>query len=330
MNKWFKGFLTVSLAATAQFQSIDAYASEQAAQKEQSDWYLHMDVKAFQNSSLADKFASEKADGLLFINTVLGEKLVEQINFITVQGNVNDDKNKVLLVQGDFSEDTSLLLNKWKELGFTNKTKFKENTIYSGDLKQLVLAIKETKDKLKQVSDEEKEAAMIIIESKEELDKVVYSAFKDEDTIVMSDNLASVKKWLDENKSWNPSKQSNVFEVVVDIEKSLLHGGVNLDEASQNYQFESISAKQLSQVSATYNESNGYAEIQVGLETADSNTADRIKSVVYGLIALKTLSTQNTAVTNLLSTIQIEQDAGNLVARLNGPIESFQALFENH
>ena len=326
MNRWFKGFLAISLVASAQLHTVSTLADEQAVQPQQADWYLHMNVKALQASSLAAKFSDEKQDGMVALNTILGEEFVEKINYITVQGGMNDDKNKTLLINGDFSENQKLLNDKWKELGFTNETSFEENIIYSGSVRQLVLA---NKDKFKDIHIEESEEAIKEIESSEKLNRVIYSAFKTSNTIVISDNIDSVKYWLNEENVWEPSKQSNVFEVVVDIEKSLLHGGVNLDEASENYQFESISAKQLSQVSATYNESGGYADLQIGLETADSDTASRIKSVVYGLIALKTLSTNNQAVITLLSGFQLEQDAGNLVAKLSGPIESFQALFED-
>jgi hypothetical protein len=329
MNKWLKGLSVISFAAIAQLSTTSVFAEGSENQAYKPDWYVHMNAKALQASSLGNKFSNEKDTGMALMNALLGKELVEQINYITLQGKMNDDNNKVLLINGDFAEAPHFLSNKWKEFGFTKTTKFEKNTIYSGNLKKLLLSIKANKDKFKGITIEESEQAIEGIETSGDLDKILYSAFKDASTVVISDNIENVKYWLNNKQKWEPANHSNVFEVVVDIEKSLLHGGVNLDEASENYQFESISAKQLSQVSATYSESNGYADLQIGLETANSETADKIKSIVYGLIALKTLSTNDQTVTSLLSGFQLEQDAGNLVAKLSGPIESFQALFEN-
>lgn len=328
MNKWFKRVLTLSLVTTAQFQSSFIDANEQAEAIEKPNFYVHMDIKALSASHLGDILFQQKSDGFALLNEVLGEDFVEQINYLSVQGNLQNDKSKLVLIEGDFSKNQDLITDKWQALGLTHKTQFNHNTIYSGQLKRIILKIKEAQDKLEQQNGEENIDFDIHIESSQENEHILYSTFKTSNVIIISDNLASIKLWLSDEKQWQPSKQSNAFEVVVDIKKSLLHGAVNLDEMSDEFQFESISAQQLTQVSATYNENNGDIELQLGLETTDDETANQIKSVVYGLIALKMLSNNDPLVNSLLSTVQLEQDAGNLLLNLSGSIESFQALLK--
>jgi len=330
MNKWFKGDLVASLVVSSQFQT-DVFASEASLQAAQPDWYFQLDVNALKNSSLAAKVAAEKADAFGLLTAVVGEKLINDVNYVMVQGSAEENEDKMVLLKGDFLRHQSVLIDKWKELGLTNKTSFNGQTIYHGPLKDLVLKIKETHDKMPvNIDDEQVEIEISKAGDFDDIDNTVYTALRADNSIIMSDKLANVKYWLSDDTEWKPSEQGGVFEVVVDIEKSLVHGGVNIDEASENFQFESISAKQLSQVSVTYSEDASDAEVQIGLRAEDMETASKIKSVAHGLIALMTLSNSDREINSILASIQFEQDGENLLFKVTGPIETLKTLLDKH
>jgi hypothetical protein len=331
-KKWTKSLLIASLAVTAQL-NLSAHAAEPTLDSTaKPDWYLHMDINAIKASQLSNSLDAERKQGIKFLNALLGESLTNQANYLTLQSEL-DGKQRQVVIEGDFA-DGQLLNSRLKQLGFEQTINFKDNIILTGNLSQLITELKRIqKQQQEGLTEEEKKLNPFIVargDNKDAADKELFFSLKENKALVISDDLNQVKAWLNANKTWQPKKHSNVFEVVVDIEKSLMHGGVNIDQASDVFEFESISAQQLSQISATYNEYNGIAEIQLGLETSDDQTAAKVKSVAHGLIALKMLSNSNAVVANLLASAQIEQDANNVIFKLSGTIESFRTLIEQH
>ena len=203
---------------------------------------------------------------------------------------------------------------------------FEGKSIYFGEIKKVKVDIEhgEHKGMSREIDIDEVSSDL----SKEE--RTVYAAFKSQDTFIMSQSVDQVKYWLNNENEWQPASQDSLFEVVVDIEESMMHGGVNLEEAAEYVNFESISAQKLKQFSVTYSESASDVEVQVGLKAADTSTANKVLSVAQGLLALSILSEQNPVVISLLSSVQIEQDAEDLLLILSGPVDSFEALINKN
>ncbi|MCW8876694.1 MAG: hypothetical protein OQJ89_12915 [Kangiellaceae bacterium] len=314
-------------AAGLSFQSVAfAGTSNDSAMVSQSDWYLHVDVGALKLSSLRHKFGEEPGEGVSVLKSLLGDKVVDETRYVTMYGDIEDDANRTVLAKGNYAQSTDDLIGKWKELGLTGSQEFEGKPIYFGEIKKIKVDIKhgEHKGTSKEIEIDEISSDL----SKEE--RTVYAAFKSKDVIIMSQSLDQVKYWLNNENEWKPASQDSLFEVVVDIEESMMHGGINLEEAAEYVNFESISAQKLKQFSVTYKESASDVEVQVGLKAADTGTANKVLSVARGLLALTILSEKNPVVLNLLNSVQIEQDAEELLLILAGPVDSFEALIKRN
>ena len=252
--------------------------------------------------------------------------MVDETRYVTMYGDIKSGTNKTILAKGNYAKSADDLIGKWQELGLTESQTFAGKSIYFGEIKKVNVDIKhgEHKGVSKEIAIDEVATDL----SKEE--RTVYAAFKTQDVVIMSQSLDQVKYWLDDENTWKPASQDSLFEVVVDIEESMMHAGVNLEEAAEYVNFESISAQKLKQFSVTYKESASDVEVQVGLKAADTNTANKVLSVAQGLLALTILSEQNPVVLNLLNSIQIEQDAEDLLLILAGPVDSFEALIKRN
>lgn len=320
MVKWSKYLLIATLIIFSHVQS------SKATNMTASDWYLHMDVNALKQSVIGQKIAEEKSEEISRIKKVLGSELVDKVNYLTIQGGVSHSKPKIMLVQGDFVE--TALQQRLVKIGFELTEGLADKKIYSAKIKRLLLTVGEAVDKYDNLSQEEKKN-LAKLDDAEELEKIVYASVSSANSLLISDSIETLKQWVENSPEQSAKQQTGVFEVVVDIENALLHGGVNIDNASEAINFESISAEKLSQVSVTYNEVSGEAQLQLGLKSSSTQTATQIKSVVQGLVALKMLSESDPVIVDLLSSIQFEQNAGDLVVILSGPIDSFKAIVQH-
>ncbi len=328
------GYLALSATLFSGHAVADMSKTETVTAQE--DWYLHLDVQALRNSALAIHVANKEASETNLFKAFLDEEIIDSVRYISFRGYLNQDDNKVMLVEGAFDSknNRTTLASKLADLGF-DVSSIENGTIYQSDTKSIIEHLRSVSQQVAKQYPEDAELQSMAKDMQVKIDfedkdnKPVYLAFKSPTVIVASDNSQSVKHWLNTESQWTPTIQSNVFEVVVDVQKSLAHGGVNLNKESNDFQFESISAKQLSQVSGKYSENDGMVDIQVGLKTDSYDTATQIEAIVKGLLALKVLSNSNPEITRLLSNVQIERGHDSLTVSLSGPVESFKSLSNN-
>ncbi|NVJ59511.1 MAG: hypothetical protein HWE27_03930 [Gammaproteobacteria bacterium] len=308
--------------------NVDVTVKESSQQSAQDDWYLHMDIAALRKSLLGKKLESEQSDGQKIIDEFFGKELSERVEYISVRGQLDKDDTKTLLIQGKFDEPAlqKLLHSKMKDIGFKTLSNSKVLKAEEKDIEQYVERTIKTLEEKKLINSEDGEKVNITIDKDDNDISTIYLGYKSNNILVFSESAAVVEQWLTSSKQWQPQNNSQVFEVVVDIQKSLMHGGVNIDSDSQNFEFESISASQLSQLSATYSENNGNIDIEVGLKTDSYETASQIEAVVRGLVALKMLSSAAPEANQLLRSMIFERNNDSLRLVLSGPIQSFEAL----
>lgn len=337
MSQWKqkvqKAVCCIALSASLISGHALAENSKNEAIQVQEDWYLHLDVQALRSSALAIHVANKEASETHLFKAFLGEEIIDSVRYISFRGYLNQDDNKVMLVEGAFDKknNRNSLASKLKALGF-DVTDIDNGTVYQSDTKRIIEHLRLVSQQVAKQHPQDKELQnmakdmQVKVDFEDKDNKPVFLAFKSPTVLVASDNAESVKHWLKNESQWFPQTQSNVFEVVVDVQKSLAHGGVNLNKDSNNFEFESISAKQLSQVSGKYSENDGMVDIQVGLKTDSYDTATQIEAIIKGLLALKVLSNTNPEVTRLLSNVHIERGYDSLTVSLSGPVESFKSI----
>ncbi|TQV84358.1 hypothetical protein [Aliikangiella coralliicola] len=291
-----------------------------------SDWYLHLDVNGLQKSVLSQQVDVDSKKGIKFLKLLFGEQVFNKVEFITAFGNANQKKrDKALLVQGDFTVNKKQIRERLQQLGLTKSSEINQQAIHHGTLKKVLTNLHADAKKAGLI-ESDKDIKIKELTEKSEFKESVYAAFTHDDNIIFSNNISEIESLLQDKKASPAETQPGIFKVVVDIQKAMLHAGINLDEEAQAFNFESISAKQLSQVSVSYNENDMDSELQLGLSAETTETATKIKSIVQGLVALKSLTVKNPAITNLLANIRFEQDAGELKVIMSGSVEAFKAL----
>jgi len=294
------------------------------------DWYVHVDLKALKQSFLMKQATVNDQQLPVMINEIVGKRLNDNAEFLSFRGFMDETKGQVVLLKGNFSEPSvkKELQELIADIGFRPLG----NGVYRAEEKDFEAFAIKTKDRLRAkklvtiTDDESMEIDVELTKERESKVKEVFAGFQSDNVLVFSNRQAQIKHYLASQSEWNPTSQSQVFEVVVDVQKSLMHGGVNIDESAQNFEFESISAKQLSQVSGTYKEREGMIDIEVGLQTDSLETAGKIEAVAKGLIALKMLSGSSQELNQLLSSIVFEREVDSLKILLSGPVESFEAI----
>ncbi len=326
--KWLSNSFRKTATVLTLTTSILLQVPSALANNSDHDWYLHMDIQGMKNSAIVQRENADSKDVIAVAKLLFGEKTYELLQSATAFGNIeNDSKRKVLLINGDFSNREQLLAH-WKTLGLNNGDTINQHQVYQikvGDLfKNLHAAAKES-GLIK--SKEEKDIDVVI--DKPEAKAPIYVALQSTDTVIVSDEMSQVEKWLNKNPSESKVNTDGMFEVVVDVQKAMMHAGVNLDDETNNINFESISAKQLSQVSVSYKENKAESTLQLGLKAESIEVASQIKMIVQGLIALKSLSNKNPEVAYLLSSIRMDQNGGDLLVTVSGSINAFKQLIEH-
>ncbi|WP_196137655.1 hypothetical protein [Aliikangiella sp. G2MR2-5] len=305
-----------------------------AAQLPDSDWYLHVDIASLKNSQLREKISIESqdgvAEGLNVANQLLGKSFVNNTRYLTAWGDIKDKGDKSIFVQGSYAGKQSEIVENWKKLGLTKEINFDNTIIYHGFLNEISLR-EETASNVKRSEGSATDSQLVVDSSAKQKDLrevELFAAFLSESEVIVSLREEVIKQWLRGDYTWKPQSQGNLFEIVVDVEKSMMHGGVNLEEGAQSLNFESISAEKLKQVSGSYRENGSHLEFQLGLKAADMQSANKILAVVNGVLALKVLAENDPVALNLLNSIQISQDAESLLMKISGPVESFKALLK--
>ncbi len=323
----FKQIKQLLVGATViAFASLSLSPMLSASSIENADWYLNVDVQSLKNSQLKQELKIETDEGLSFVEALFGKSFIDSTAFITIYGSVEDDDQKTAYINGNYKAIREDLIKKVQNYGLQTKSEVNGITLYSGFLN--IEAIKEALNKWQHFNESNSEHEFSASKD-DEIENKVYVAFLNDNNLLISLNENDITSVVKNDASWEPQNLENLFEVVVDIEKAMFHGGVNLEEASEVVEFESISAKKLKQFSASYQENNGIIELQAGLKAADTETATKILTVVQGLMALKILSENNQVVIDLLNSIQIEQNGENLTLTLVGSVQSFKALMDH-
>lgn len=324
MKKSVKYLLGLGLIAVSQISTSFADTGEP------SDWYLHLDVNGLQNSVLRKNTDSESREGIKFLKVLFGDKFFDKIQYVTAYGDMKqNDESKTLLIQGNFTGSKKQFLNRLQELGFNNTDSRSKAGIYSGNLKTLIKNFYFEAQKAG-LTDSSADFKLSKLDDKQNIDKIIYTAFTPSNQIVFSNVKAKVEAWVKGDQQIATDNSQGLFEVVVDIQEAMMHAGVNLDDEVQAFNFESISAKQLSQVSVSYNESGPDSELQLGLSAETTATATKIQSVVKGLIALKSLTVNDPLITNLLANVRYEQNAGELKVIMSGSVDAFRSLIQSN
>jgi len=306
-----------------------AFSGTVQAGFEQANWYLQVDMPAYNGSELSKKLVNEAGEEPGIILAIMGKDIAEQAKTVVLYGTELEEDGLSVLVEGKFAANKNAIVKFWQESGLTESKKVNGTAIYSGIYEPKELEKHNTATTVDEDGNVVEGSNKVNINFDKDNDTKVYASIYSDSLIVMSKSAQEVESWLNNQYKWQPDAQQGVFKVVVDIEKALMHGGINLDEAQEAIQFESISAKQLVQVSAKYQEFDNQAELQVGLQTKDFETANQIKSVVNGLIALQMLASEDQDMKNLLANLRIEHNGENILLTLAGPIDNFNRVLND-
>ena len=324
MNIRIKTILGLVILAASQIVSATSTTNDS------SDWYLQLDLNGIKSSAFSNGIEQERKKSIEFLHTLFSEQVIDEIRHITAYGNIQKSgKKRTMIIDGNFAPYKQQIGQKWQQLGLEDKKESGEQTIYQGQAREVFKKLFQEAKKSGFV-DKDADKKIERLDERPGLDKTVYAVFTPNSKIAIGDDLAEIEALLLGKKQVPGNSQAGLFEVVVDVQKAMMHAGVNLDEEAQMFSFESISAKQLSQVSVSYNEDNMYSELQLGLSAETTETANKIKSVVQGLIALKSLTVKSTIVKDLLSSVRFEQSAGELRVIMAGSVDSFKALIDSN
>ncbi|WMS87023.1 hypothetical protein [Pleionea litopenaei] len=287
------------------------------------DWYLNFDVAGLRSSEIMQHKADDQKKAEQLIDLLLGEASAKSVQRAYAFGYV--EEHKVLILQGAFKSHANEIKQRWEALGFA-QVEAAPAGIYKVEAKKAIERFA-SMAKAKGLVDGDSDI-QIDDKSSSEGPKFIYSTMLGEQHLVFSDDLTLLQ--MQQAATLPKMDGSSIFEVVVDVKKALVHGGVNIDDLNQaNYQFESISAQQLSQVSVSYQEEGEYSKLQLGLKADTEEVANNIRSIAQGIIALKRLGTRDPVVLDVLNNIRFDQSGGDLLVTLAGPIASLKRLTDD-
>lgn len=318
-GKRLSGLLTSLFAITVTLSS-NVWSNDNKV----PDWYLHLNVKGMQQSALVQHQPSDHQQAKQFINLLLGKDAIEQLNDVTAFG--FGEERKVVRLKGNFENHKNNIVNQWQILGLTSNESHNKVEIYHNTANDILKRF-HALAKAKGLIDPEDEFEVSEQDKQSKTPTVLYTAIASSQHVLVSDHLGELKHQLTQTTALPKQNPDSMFEVIVDVKKALLHGGVNIDGLEQsNFQFESISAKQLSQASVSYSEQGDYSTLQLGLSADTQEVANNIKAIAKGIIALKRFSNTDPAVNHLLNNIRFEQSGGELLMTVSGSVEAFKRL----
>jgi hypothetical protein len=316
MNTFLKKTIaSLSLASLGLISSL-AIASD----SKPANWYVNIDVQQFQNSELSKHINIDDGEEVDVLSKILGQSVADKTKSITLYGSGDPDKGATAVAQGDYDGRYNAIVENFQALGLTNKATSKYGVIYHGKLSKEEFEKRFKQDEIDIELDSKNES--------EEKPQITYASVKDNRYIVVSKSQAEVEAWLAGSQTWPSNANGAMFEVVVDVQQALLHGGVNLN-AVNDIEFESISAKQIKQVSVQYSETNQIVDVEVGLESHTVQTANQVAAVIRGLVALQSLASDNKDLKQLASSLQVNQTGEKITLRLSGTAENFKNVLKD-
>jgi hypothetical protein len=285
-----------------------------------ANWYVNIDVQQFQNSELSKHINIDDGKEVDVLSKILGQSVANKTKSITVYGSGDTNESATAVAQGDYAGRYNAIVENFQALGLTSKVTSKYGVIYHGLLSKEELEKRFKQDEIDVELDDE--------EGSEEKPQITYAGVKDSRYIVVSKSQADVEAWLAGSQTWPANANGAMFEVVVDVQQALLHGGVNLN-AVNDIEFESISAKQIKQVSVQYSETNQIIDVEIGLESHTVQTANQVTAVIRGLVALQSLASDNKDLKQLAGNLQVNQHGEKITLKLSGTAENFKNVLKD-
>lgn len=248
-----------------------------AVNKTNADWYLHLDIKAIEHGSLKDliehKTQDNDVDKILVM--AIGEHLKEELEKITVYGTHTGLNDFTLMMQGDFSDKARKDFQQKMADGKNHGTEIVAgNTLHSWVFDGYHSADGELNI---EVDDDDKPLQL-------------YAAELGGKAIVVSRDKNEVKSWMEGQYSINELDRDGVFEVVVNLQNALAHGGFKFGKGKVDLGFDSSVMQKVSQFSFSVAQNKKTTDIEVGLVTKDKQIALQLKNIVNGLIALQAIA----------------------------------------
>ncbi len=248
-----------------------------AVNKTNADWYLHLDIKAIEQGSLKDLIDHKTEDNDIdkVLVMAFGEHLKEELEKITVYGAHTGFNDFTLMMQGDFSDKARKDFQQKMADGKNHATEKVSGNIlhswifdgYHSDDGELDI----------DVDDDDKPLQL-------------YAAQLGRKAIVVSRDKNEVKAWMKGQYGLNELNHEGVFEVVVNLQNALAHGGFNFGKEKIDLGFDSSVMQKVSQFSFSVAQTEKTTDIEVGLVTKDKQIAIQLKNIVNGLIALQAIA----------------------------------------
>ncbi len=284
-----------------------------AINKTQADWYLHVDIQAIKQSSLKDliEYKSDDNDVDKLLTLALGEQLKQETEQITIYGAHTGFNDFTLMMQGDFSEQARKSFHQKlvQEKNYDIET-LAGKTIYSW----LFTGYHSVDDKIDIDVDDDEPVKLYATELEPKL-------------IIVSRDKNEIKSWIKGQYSISELEHEGVFEVVVNMQNALAHGGINFGKEKIDMGFDSSVMQKVLQFSFSVAQNKNTTDIEVGLVTSDSAVAMQLKNIVSGLIALQALAgDEDEDVQALTQNLTIEAQDENVILKSSIDTAEIQKL----
>ncbi len=246
-----------------------------AVNKTNADWYLHMNIKAIKNGPLKELIQQRTADNNVdkILNTIFGKNIKDELEKFTIYGAHTGFKDFTLILQGDFSDKARKdFLSKMKA-GKNHSTKkiagqklhhWSFDGYQSGDGDDFNINVADKPIEL-------------------------FATELNHRAFVISRDENEIKAWLNGKYNLQEFDRKGVFEVVVNLQNTLAHGGFNFGKEQIDLGFDSSVMKKVLQFSFSVSDRGENTAIEIGLVTKDKQIANQLKNIVNGLIALQAM-----------------------------------------
>jgi len=297
-----------------------------------ADWYLHVNLEALENSPLMEIIdkKKERKEAEIFIKKIVGENFNKQVKTITLYGNHEATKKYTAILNGEFTKKSiDKMISGLNSLSASKKIKFHSKNIYYFKVKDIHIdkknwQINTSKGKAK---DTQSDVAKANIELDEEVE--VYLTDIDNSKIVVSNDKKELQKWILGKYNLKSIQNNGIFHVVVNLQQAMAHGGLKLGENHINVGFDSSLMKKISQFAFSVGLNKKNAHIEVSLQTIDNEVAQQLKNVVAGLIALKSLaSEEDQELQALIRNLNVDSKDNNIIIKSTISTDELKQLAE--
>ncbi len=301
MTKWLSA--TLFITSSAALQASDALTPS---------WYVHADIAQLKQSSVKiDTIAEDDKQNLdTLIGKLFNGNLATQVQQVTFFGeNIEKNKGNALL-KGQF--DTSDILAFTKSI--QTKPNYQKQNFQGTEIYQWSVVINGSDFVNKNTVKIDR--ASSANEHGEENLGTVYFAQLDNNQLLFSKNESSIKGLVSGKSRLFDITQTEPFKVVVNIKEALLHAGLNKNEAIENIEFDSAILQRMEQVSFKLSEQSDQVMLQAGLKTDNTIAAERIESLINGLLIIQMMASNvKPEVKELMGNLTTHVDGLNLIIK---------------